>query len=166
MCVGGSCVCKDGWAGADCSVVLLHAIGANCSSTAAVVDVNGTCCDDTSAIDSVTGLCCDSGAVVDGDGRCCDVGVSVDACGVCGGNGLVVDVLGQCCSHALAPSGVCCDGTLDSCGVCGGTNNCGAIIVASLPSGVNASSVASAIGVASTAVSVNFTASNATTVWC
>ena len=157
----GSCVCGDGWAGADCSVVLLQPLDPerDCASNA-VVDVNGTCCDDAAAVDSVTGLCCGSGAVVDGDGRCCEVGVAVDACGVCGGSGVVLDVQGTCCSHALAPSGLCCDGSLDSCGVCDGANECSAVVTASLPSGTDASLVAAAMGVPVGDVVVTFLSSS------
>ena len=159
----GECVCGEGWGGSDCEALLLSPVGMNCSATA-VVDVNGTCCD--GAIDSVTGLCCGDGAGVDGDGRCCAVGVDVDACGVCGGDGLVVDVSGVCCSHALAPSGLCCDGSLDSCGVCDGTNDCEAVVTLTVPSTVNASTfeMAAAIGVPNTAVNIVSVAGSGSTV--
>ena len=159
----GDCACEEGWSGSDCDVLLLLPVGADCSSTA-VVDVNGTCCD--SVIDSVTGLCCGSGGVVDGDGRCCPDGGTVDACGVCGGDGLVLDVAGACCSHALAPSGLCCDGSLDSCGVCDGTNECDAVLSLSIPAGVDitASDIAAAIGVVDSAVVINISSSSGSTV--
>ena len=144
-----SCVCHDGWGGADCSVSLLQPddVAGACSSTA-IVDTNGVCCDVGAAIDSVTGVCCGDGVEVDGAGRCCNVGETVDACGVCGGDGVVVDVSGVCCSRALAPSGECCEGWVDSCGVCSGTNSCEAVVTFPLPPNANASaaSVASALG--------------------
>ena len=148
----GVCVCDVGWSGSKCGVVLLQPVGTNCASATAVVDVNGTCCD--GAVDSVTGVCCGDGGAVDADGRCCSAGVPVDACGVCGGNGVVMDVSGVCCSHALAPSGLCCEGSLDSCGVCDGTNNCAAEVSFSLPAGANVSTsdIAAAIGVPRAAV--------------
>ena len=152
----GSCECDDGWSGAECDVLLLQSIDGGCSSTA-IVDVNGECCEGATAIDAVTGVCCGVGAAVDGDGRCCDAGVAVDACGVCGGAGVVMDVSGVCCSHALAPSGQCCDGLLDSCGVCDGTNDCDAVITTQLPSDATSSSVAAAIGVSVGSVVVTFT---------